>query len=121
MPRSPTGGNGHNGSKWITKARRARIYARDGWRCVWCRDRVINGDGPRPNGVRRATLDHIVPRKQGGTNVTHNLITACDRCNSERGELTVFAFAQRLARGSWCCDIADTLARVIDAIERPLS
>ena len=82
MPvRGRTAGNAGKGSKWIGKVRRRRIYARDGHRCVYC-----------GKLAERLTLDHIVPRSMGGTNVTENLITACMECNRNRGNTPVCEF-----------------------------
>jgi 5-methylcytosine-specific restriction endonuclease McrA len=71
------------GSKWIRPERRAAIYERDGWECVYC------GRGPRDRrSIRQAhvvlTLDHLDPRSNGGNNETQNLVTACKSCNSSR-------------------------------------
>ena len=115
--RSPTAGNRGNGGKWIRKAKRHRIYARDKYRCVWCTAEL---------GAGVPTLDHVLPRSHGGTNESHNLITACGGCNSERGELTPLQFATRLAHRIGNQSVAKVgyvervLARVIAAIEAPL-
>jgi 5-methylcytosine-specific restriction endonuclease McrA len=69
-------------SKWITKERRAAIYARDGYKCVYC-----GSSGP-------LTLDHAVPRSAGGSHHTNNLLTACRRCNCARGALALAAFCR---------------------------
>jgi hypothetical protein len=73
-------GNGNNGSKWITPERRLGIYLRDGFRCMYC------GRGLRNASRREVTLDHLVPRCEGGNNRNENLVTACLRCNSQRGK-----------------------------------
>jgi 5-methylcytosine-specific restriction endonuclease McrA len=39
--------------------------------CAWC-------------GGYANTVDHIVPRIEGGTDSPTNLVAACQRCNSER-------------------------------------
>ena len=74
-----------NGSHWIAPAKRAAIYERDGWECAYC------GRGPRAKrNPKQAqlilTLDHLTPRCQGGDNTAHNLVTACQKCNSSRQE-----------------------------------
>ena len=33
-----------------------------------------------------ATLEHIIPRSQGGKNVLSNLMLACRKCNQERND-----------------------------------
>ena len=74
-------GNAGKGSKWLTKVRRRRIYARDGHRCVYC-----------GKLAERLTLDHVIPRCQGGTHATENLITACMECNRSRGNTPIAEF-----------------------------
>ncbi len=64
-------------SKWITVALRFAIYHRDNFRCVYCRSE------PRYTG-EGLTLDHVVTRSAGGTDMPDNLVTACGRCNSSR-------------------------------------
>jgi hypothetical protein len=73
-------GNAH-GSKWIRPTTRHRIYLRDGGRCVWC--------GSAASVASPLTLDHVVPRRRGGTNAPSNLITACGPCNSWRGDRSI--------------------------------
>lgn len=50
---------------------------------------------------RAATLDHVVPRKQGGTNDDSNLIACCASCNSRKGARTPEQAGMRL---SWISD-----------------
>jgi 5-methylcytosine-specific restriction endonuclease McrA len=76
-----------NGSNWIRRAKRLRIYARDRYRCVWCSAHVTPGwDG-------NATLDHFLARHAGGSNHETNLLTCCLTCNSARQELSALEFA----------------------------
>lgn len=95
MPRSKTGGNRGNGSKWISRERRLRIYERDGWRCVWC---MCHVHPTAACGSIQATLDHIIPRCKGGSNASNNLITCCAKCNSMRGDTYWHDFARERAR-----------------------
>jgi 5-methylcytosine-specific restriction endonuclease McrA len=68
------------------------IFARDGGRCVYCEVPVR----PRAKGLHRApdlaTLDHLVPRAEGGRTVADNLALACHACNNARGTMSVDAF-----------------------------
>ena len=52
----------------------AALFARDGWRCVYC--------GTANN---RLTLDHVVPRSRGGDSVWENVVTSCAPCNHRKG------------------------------------
>lgn len=67
-----------HGSNWIRKARRLAIYLRDGFSCAYC-GRDLRGADPR-----EVTLDHLVPRCEGGSNHESNLVTACRSCNCSR-------------------------------------
>lgn len=69
--------------QWIRSEKRAALYERDNWECAYC------GRGPRDKRNHRQaqvvlTLDHLVPRSQGGDNSARNLVTACKSCNSSR-------------------------------------
>ena len=59
------------------------IFERDGWRCHLCRKLVKKG-APR-NDPDGASIDHIVPRSEGGADAPHNVATAHLRCNLRKG------------------------------------
>jgi 5-methylcytosine-specific restriction endonuclease McrA len=118
--RGALAGNREQGSNWIRRAKRLRIYARDGWRCVWCLAEVIDGRhmaalSALDNGLRLATLDHYLPRGRGGRNETDNLLTACMYCNAARGEMPALAFAALLPEPTH-----EVLERVLQALEAEL-
>ena len=56
------------------KISRRALFARDGWRCVYCG--TTSG---------RLTLDHVVPRSKGGESVWENVVTSCAPCNLRKG------------------------------------
>jgi 5-methylcytosine-specific restriction endonuclease McrA len=60
------------------KISRKALFARDGWRCVYCG--TTSG---------RLTLDHVVPRSKGGESVWENVVTACAPCNHRKGNRTL--------------------------------
>jgi 5-methylcytosine-specific restriction endonuclease McrA len=62
---------------------RNRIYSRDGGMCFYCDTHLM---------PTRATLDHIIPRSQGGKNVAENCVIACRSCNNKRADRDAFAF-----------------------------
>ena len=76
-----------NGSKWIRKAKRAAIYARDFHCCVYC---------GRDLSDAVATLDHVTARELGGSNHESNLVTACLTCNSRKQDLPLRKFLATL-------------------------
>lgn len=118
--RGALAGNREQGSNWIRRAKRLRIYQRDGWHCVWCRAPVESGrrtlGGSTVHGAKRlATLDHYLPRGRGGRNAADNLLTACMLCNAARGEMPAVAFAALLPEPTHV-----VLERVLQALETPL-
>ncbi|HXF43155.1 MAG TPA: HNH endonuclease [Pyrinomonadaceae bacterium] len=62
-----------------TTMKRARIYIRDRYRCQYCGEY---------RHAKDLTLDHIVPRAQGGESTAANLVTACVPCNQRKGNRT---------------------------------
>ena len=56
------------------KISRRALFARDGWRCVYC-----------GTASGRLTLDHVVPRSRGGDSVWENVVTSCAPCNLRKG------------------------------------
>jgi 5-methylcytosine-specific restriction endonuclease McrA len=54
---------------------RRALFARDGWRCVYC-----------GSAGGRLTLDHVVPRSRGGESSWENVVTACAPCNLRKGD-----------------------------------
>jgi 5-methylcytosine-specific restriction enzyme A len=60
----------------IPVALRRHVYARDGYRCVYC---------SRKGRRNLLTIDHVFPVVLGGTNDIGNLVTACRACNLTKG------------------------------------
>lgn len=70
---------------WISKAERDAIYERDGYECWLCNKPCdLDADMQRDNWA--PTLDHVVPRSQGGGHEWTNLRTAHRWCNSMRSD-----------------------------------
>jgi 5-methylcytosine-specific restriction endonuclease McrA len=57
------------------KISRRALFARDGWRCVYCG--TANG---------RLTLDHVIPRSRGGESSWENVVTSCAPCNLRKAD-----------------------------------
>jgi hypothetical protein len=100
-----------NGMKWIRSDKRLAIYLRDGLACAYCGEGVEDGVS--------LTLDHLLPRSDGGDNDASNLITACHRCNSARGARSVAEFGAGVA-AYLAGSAVDILAYVDGQVGQPL-
>jgi 5-methylcytosine-specific restriction endonuclease McrA len=84
------------------KYRRGLLLERQGGRCFYC-DQTLSvppaGECNHTNGPDTATLDHIIPRSQGGSNEIRNLVLACLSCNGARGDEGMLEFLVRSHRG----------------------
>ncbi len=58
---------------------RINVLTRDGFRCQYCGTKLP---------ARDLTFDHVVPRSQGGKTSWTNIVTACRRCNADKGNRT---------------------------------
>jgi 5-methylcytosine-specific restriction endonuclease McrA len=58
---------------------RGNILARDNFQCQYC---------SRELTVKEATLDHVVPRSQGGKTTWENIVCCCAACNRKKGGRT---------------------------------
>jgi len=56
---------------------RLEIFNRDHFTCQYCGKKGVT-----------LTLDHIIPRHQGGQHTWENLISACDTCNRRKAGMT---------------------------------
>lgn len=54
---------------------RKAVFARDRHRCQYC-------------GSSAENLDHVVPRSRGGDHTWENVVAACRRCNTRKGDRT---------------------------------
>ena len=52
------------------------IHKRDNYQCAYC------------GKYRDLTIDHIKPKSKGGKDTWENLISACFKCNSRKGDRT---------------------------------
>jgi 5-methylcytosine-specific restriction endonuclease McrA len=61
------------------KLNRRNLYARDGNICQYCGHHF---------STKELTIDHVVPRVQGGEQSWVNLVVACMKCNARKGGRT---------------------------------
>ena len=70
---------------WLRKFQRAisgnvqqKVWARDNFMCMYCH---------REMGQVQLTVDHFIPLELSGTNDMRNYISACRRCNKDKGRI----------------------------------
>ncbi len=61
------------------KFNRRNIYARDSNRCQYCGKRMPTSE---------LSLDHVVPKSQGGKSSWENIVCCCVKCNVKKGGRT---------------------------------
>src|SRR5262249_1954826 len=65
--------------KATVKFNRRNIFARDNNQCQYC---------GRKFPTTELSLDHVIPRSQGGQSTWENIVCACVRCNVRKGGRT---------------------------------
>jgi 5-methylcytosine-specific restriction endonuclease McrA len=58
----------------IPAVTRREVLRRDRHTCQYC------------GSTRQLTIDHVIPRSKGGKHTWDNVVAACDRCNSHKGD-----------------------------------
>lgn len=58
---------------------RRRLFRRDGYKCMYC--------GCKP-GSEELTIDHVLPRAQGGGTNWENCVLCCVKCNAYKANRT---------------------------------
>lgn len=76
------------GSGWILRQTRFAIYERDAWTC-WLCEELVDSDLIGTRDPWRPSLDHVIPRCDGGSDHESNLKIAHMWCNSVRGDGSV--------------------------------
>lgn len=67
-----TGGNPER--HWKAPPVSREVFRRDDHTCQYC------------GSTKRLTLDHVIPRSKGGPHTWDNVVTACETCNSTKGD-----------------------------------
>lgn len=70
---APPGAKNFIVASGVTRTQRARIFERDGYKCVIC------------NVKDSLCIDHILPVSRGGDSSDENLQTLCMSCNTKKG------------------------------------
>ena len=69
----------------ISGAVQQKVWVADGCKCVYC---------GRPMGEVQLTVDHWVPLEMGGRNDTSNYLSACRKCNKDKGGMDPHAWCE---------------------------
>lgn len=64
---------------------RSFIFSRSNGKCVYC-------------GAKATDIDHVIPRANGGTNSTYNLVASCRACNQMKSNLTLKEFGKLVGK-----------------------
>jgi 5-methylcytosine-specific restriction endonuclease McrA len=56
------------------------VFARDSQKCAYCRKKIEK--------LEDCTIDHVVPRAQGGKSTWDNCVTSCKPCNHKKADRT---------------------------------
>lgn len=60
----------------VPPVNRREVLRRDKHACQYC------------GSTKKLTLDHVIPRSKGGKHTWDNVVIACERCNSRKGDRT---------------------------------
>ena len=60
----------------VPPVNRREVLRRDKHTCQYC------------GSTKHLTLDHVIPRSKGGKHTWDNVVIACERCNSRKGDRT---------------------------------
>ena len=64
---------------------RSFIFGRSNGKCVYC-------------GAQATEIDHVIPRSNGGTNSTYNLVASCRACNKKKSNLSLKDFGKLVGK-----------------------
>ena len=78
-------GNNYQQGNLYQQKLRSFIFSRSNGKCVYC-------------GAKAEEIDHIIPRANGGTNSTYNLVASCRSCNQVKSNKTLKEFGKIMNR-----------------------
>ena len=64
---------------------RSFIFNRSGGKCVYC-------------GNKATEIDHVIPKSNGGTNSSYNLVASCKTCNQMKSNLSLKDFGKLVGK-----------------------
>lgn len=81
-----------------------KIWVADGCKCMFCR---------RPMGEVQLSIDHFMPLELGGANNVSNYLSACRKCNKDKGNKHPETFCSEIG-----IDYQDMLAYIVERNKR---
>ena len=78
-------GNAYQQGPLYQQKLRSFIFSRSNNKCVYC-------------GAKATEIDHIIPRANGGTDSTYNLVASCRACNEKKSNLTLKEFGKSVGK-----------------------
>jgi 5-methylcytosine-specific restriction endonuclease McrA len=69
-------------ARWRKRQRR-NVWHRWGKRCYWC---------GCPLNDTEFTIDHVIPRAEGGGSTIDNMVPSCRKCNLRKGRMSGYEF-----------------------------
>ena len=78
-------GNAYQQGPLYQQKLRSFIFGRSNGKCVYC-------------GAKATEIDHVIPRSNGGTNSTYNLVASCRACNQMKSNLTLKEFGKLVGK-----------------------
>jgi 5-methylcytosine-specific restriction endonuclease McrA len=70
----------------VPPVNRREVLRRDHNSCQYC------------GSNKHLTLDHVIPRSQGGQHTWDNVVIACERCNSRKGDKSLVEVGMQLRK-----------------------
>ena len=78
-------GSGYQQGPLYQQKLRSFIFSRSNGKCVYC-------------GAQAEEIDHVIPRANGGTNSTYNLVASCRACNQMKSNLSLKEFGKLVGK-----------------------
>ena len=78
-------GTGYQQGNLYQNKLRSFIFGRSNGKCVYC-------------GAEATEIDHVIPRSNGGTNSTYNLVASCRSCNKKKSNLSLKDFGKLVGK-----------------------
>ncbi len=83
---------------------KSNVHIRDSYICQYCGESVPKN---------KATIDHVIPKDQGGKNGWENTVCSCFSCNNKKENRTPSQARMGLKRQPYCPTIMEFLLRKI--------